>query len=48
MKRLQLGRRVQLYLEPRDVWVGAYVGHLSVYVCPVPFVVIRIVRGVTA
>lgn len=37
--------RVEVYLEPRDVWVGVYVAPDAVYVCPLPFVVIRISRG---
>lgn len=37
--------RVEIYLEPRDVWVGVYVSDAAVYVCPLPFVVFRISRG---
>lgn len=33
--------RLSLYLEPRDAWVGVYVGPDAIYVCPLPFVVIR-------
>jgi hypothetical protein len=33
--------RLKVYFEPRDVWVGVYVGLLYVYVCPLPFLVIR-------
>lgn len=43
MKRLTLGR-VQLYIEPRDAWVGVYVAPDAVYVCPVPFVVVKVAR----
>lgn len=39
-KRLRLGR-FEFYLEPRDIWVGAFVGEFAVYVCPLPCVVIR-------
>ena len=39
-RRLRLGR-VQLYIEPRDAWVGVYVDPKAVYVCPLPFVVVR-------
>lgn len=41
MRRLNLGRRLQLYIEPRDIWFGAYVAPDAVYVCPVPLVVFR-------
>lgn len=37
--------RVEIYLEPRDLWVGAYVNQRAVYVCPLPMLVIRISRG---
>lgn len=40
MKRLTIGR-VQLYIEPRDVWVGLYVAPAAIYVCPLPTLVIR-------
>lgn len=36
--------RVRVYLEPRDAWIGAYVAPDAVYVCPLPFVVIRFDR----
>lgn len=39
-RRLKLGR-LQFYIEPRDAWVGVFVGSLAIYVLPVPFVVIR-------
>lgn len=38
--RLQLGR-LSVYIEPRDIWVGVYVAHGAVYVCPLPMLVIR-------
>lgn len=44
MKRLTLGR-VQIYLEPRDAWVGMYVARDAVYVLFVPFLVLRWARG---
>lgn len=44
MRRLRLGR-VQLYIEPRDLWVGAYVAPDAVYVCPLPLVVIKVDRS---
>jgi hypothetical protein len=44
MKRLTHGR-VQLYIEPRDAWIGVYVAVDAVYVCPLPFIVIRYRRG---
>lgn len=37
--------RVEIYFEPRDIWIGAYVSRLAVYILPVPFVVFRISRG---
>ena len=37
-------RRLRLYIEPRDAWVGLYVAPKAVYVCPLPFVVIRWMR----
>jgi hypothetical protein len=33
--------RIRIYLEPRDCWVGVYVAPKAVYVCPLPFLVIR-------
>lgn len=42
--RLYFGDRVQLYIEPRDVWVGMYVAPHAVFVCPLPFVVFRYTR----
>jgi hypothetical protein len=38
--RLLRGRLV-LYIEPRDLWIGAYVAEDYVYVCPLPLLVIR-------
>jgi len=40
----RLGQRVQLYIEPRDAWVGVYVDPKAVYVCPLPFVVVKVAR----
>jgi hypothetical protein len=42
-RRLHLGR-LAVYIEPRDAWVGAYVATSAVYVCPLPFVVLRFER----
>lgn len=39
---------MKIYLEPRDAWVGVYVAKDAVYVCPVPFVVIKFNRKVRA
>jgi hypothetical protein len=38
----------QLYIEPRDIWVGAYVSEHAVFVCPLPCVVIKVWRKVTS
>jgi hypothetical protein len=47
-RRLRLGR-VQVYIEPRDAWVGAYVAPHAVYVCfPLPFLVFRWTRRTAA
>lgn len=59
MRRIRIGRaiesfhnpvgRVEIYCEPRDLWIGAYVAdHGAVYVCPLPMLVIRISRGRSA
>jgi hypothetical protein len=37
-------KRLRIYLEPRDCWVGVYVAPRAVYVCPLPFVVVRWTR----
>lgn len=38
--------RVEIYCEPRDLWIGVFVAKRGpVYVCPLPCVVIRISRG---
>lgn len=39
-RRARIGR-VQIYIEPRDIWMGVYVAPNAVYVCPLPLVVIR-------
>jgi hypothetical protein len=33
--------RLKIYLEPRDLWIGAYVAENYVYVCPLPCYVLR-------
>lgn len=47
-RRLTFGSRRtewgQLYLEPRDWWVGAYIAPDAVYVCPLPCVVLKFWR----
>lgn len=43
MRRLSVGRAA-LYLELRDLWVGAYVAPAAVYVCPLPAVVCKWTR----
>ncbi len=42
-RRIRLGR-VQLYLEPRDLWIGVFVDPEVLYVCPLPCVVVRWTR----
>jgi hypothetical protein len=42
-RRLRLGR-VQFYIDPRDAWIGVYVDPKAIYVCPLPFVVVRWAR----
>lgn len=39
-QRVAIGR-VELYVEPRDLWIGVYVAPAAVYVCPLPMLVIR-------
>jgi hypothetical protein len=43
-RRLRYGR-VSVYIEPRDAWVGCYVGPEAVYVLLLPFLVFRYMRG---
>lgn len=33
--------RVSIYLDQRDVWIGAYIAPDSVYICLLPCLVIR-------
>jgi hypothetical protein len=42
-RRVKVGR-ARLYIEPRDAWVGVYVAPDAVYVCPLPFVVVKLHR----
>lgn len=42
-RRLRAGR-LSVYVEPRDIWVGAYVAETAVYVCPLPLLVFRWTR----
>jgi hypothetical protein len=46
-RRARYGR-VQFYIEPRDAWVGVYVAPDAVYVCLLPFVVVKVHRDMTA
>jgi hypothetical protein len=41
-----MASRICIYVEPRDAWIGAYVAADAVYVCLLPFVVIRWARRV--
>ena len=43
MPRLTLGR-LQVYLEPRDLWIGAYLAEHALYLCPLPCLVLRWTR----
>lgn len=36
--------RFKIYLEWRDIWIGAYIASDAVYVCPLPCVVLRFRR----
>jgi hypothetical protein len=38
-------RRLLVYVELRDMWVGAYVARDAVYVVPIPCVVFRWTRA---
>lgn len=42
-RRIRLGR-LHLYIEPRDLWVGAFVDSGVLYVCPLPCLVVRWTR----
>lgn len=33
--------RLRIYLEPRDMWIGAYFSEDAIYVCVLPFLVAR-------
>lgn len=37
-------RRLVIYIEPVDIWIGVYVSDTHVYVCPLPLLVIRFER----
>jgi hypothetical protein len=37
--------RLRIYFEPRDAWSGMYVAKDAIYICPVPFLVLRWQRG---
>lgn len=39
-RRLRFGR-LQVYVQPRDIWVGTYVDPKAFYVCPLPMLVLR-------
>lgn len=40
--------RVEIYLEPRDLWIGVFIGRGgrhhggALYLCPLPMLVVRI------
>ncbi len=35
------GKRLRVYIEPRDAWIGTYFAPGYVYILLLPFVVIR-------
>jgi hypothetical protein len=37
--------RVEVLVDPRDAWVGAYLGEAAAYLCPLPFLVLRVSLG---
>ena len=37
-------RQILFYFKKEDAWIGCYWDELSIYVCPLPFCVIRIER----
>ena len=41
--RMTLGR-LQVYVEPRDLWIGLYVARYAIYVCLLPLLVFRWTR----
>ncbi len=45
-RRLRIGR-LQLYVEPRDLWIGVFVAPTAIYVCPLPAVVLKWPRRAT-
>ncbi|WP_181871417.1 hypothetical protein [Sphaerisporangium album] len=42
--RLAAAGRLTLWFEPRDAWIGVYIGPDAIYVCPVPLIAIRWAR----
>ena len=37
----KVGDRMRVYIEPRDIWIGAFISDKGItYVCPLPCVVI--------
>lgn len=38
-------RRLRIYVEPRDIWIGVYLAPEAIYFCPVPMLVIKWVRA---
>jgi len=37
-------RRIQFFFKKEDAWIGCYWDLLSIFVCPLPFCVIKIGR----
>ena len=35
---------MRIYFEPKDIWVGVYVGPDAVYICQLPMLVIKLPR----
>lgn len=40
LKLLHIGR-LGVYVERRDLWIGAFIAPDAVYVCPLPTLVLR-------
>jgi hypothetical protein len=43
--KTSLGSRWSIYWEPRDLWIGAFVGERAFYLCLIPTIIVRVRRG---